>query len=360
MDDNRSSWKSLAALTAIVSTLCITVAGAGSASEMRSEAPIQPVPSGSKQYVSFQRSGTQAPNTATVAPPGRRLAPPLTNARNPVSFGADPGGGRNSARAFQKALDGGDLDVPAGLFRIDSTVYVPSNRNIKCEPGAALEYTTTGNIAMFNWSGTSVGSVFGCQFRGTNYNIKGKPAESDAFQEFIFVQSIEGKGGSDLTIANNDFNGIGGFIGAIQLFSSDRNEPGPHDNLITHNSFEHCGLYAVQLVSGRNNIISHNDLTDCNGFVEADNLRQATIGNLIDHNTLTFVYGVGQWGPGLPGYNELSCGASPEGFDYSGNTCSNNVVSGSANVPAHIIESVPRGLRARYTNNSCSTGCTKM
>src|SRR5690348_3770576 len=84
--------------------------------------------------------------------------PSLNNAQNPVDYGADSGGAADSAGSFQKALDAGDIDVPAGLFRIDTTVMVPSNRNIRCESGSALEYTTSKNIAMFNWSGSTGGS----------------------------------------------------------------------------------------------------------------------------------------------------------------------------------------------------------
>jgi hypothetical protein len=287
-------------------------------------------------------------------------APALNNPQNPVSYGADPAGAADSAAAFQRAVEAGDLDVPPGLFRIDGSVHVPGSRNIRCEPGSALEYTTTGNLAMFNWSGTSNGSVFNCRFRGVNYNVNGKAAASSAFQQFIFAQSLGGEGGSNLTIANNDFNGIGGFIAAIHIYASDRNQPGPHNILITHNTFEHCGLYAVQLTSGHDNIISYNTLVDCNGFVEADDLGQMNTGNIIDHNTLLFIHGVGQWGPGLGGYNEMSCGAWPQGFDYSGNTCSNNVVTGFSGTPAHIIQRVPGGVPARYINNTCSDGCTVM
>jgi hypothetical protein len=287
-------------------------------------------------------------------------APALNNPQNPMSYGADPTGAADSAPAFQRALDAGDLDVPPGLFRIDAAVHVPNGRNIRCEPGSALEYTTIGNLAMLNWSGTSNGSVFNCQFRGINYNVNGKAAASSNYQQFIFVQSLHGAGGSDLTIANNDFNGIGGFIAAIHIYASDSNQPGPHNILITHNTFEHCGLYAIQLTSGHDNVISYNTLVDCNGFVEADDLGQINTGNIIDHKTLLFIHGVGHWGPGLRAYNEMSCGASPQGFDYSGNICSNNVVTGFRGTPAHIIERVSGGVPARYINNTCVNGCTVM
>jgi hypothetical protein len=302
-----------------------------------------------------------APSHGIAVAPGSSITPPSLNAaQNPLSFGADPGGAQDATAAFQRAINAGDVDVPAGVFRIEHTVNVPSDRNIRCEPGAALEHTTNGNVNMLNWSGTSRGSVFNCRFRGVNYNIRGKARTSTAFQTFIFIQTIGGRGGSDLTIANNDFNGIGGFIGAVQLYASDANQPGPRHNLITHNSFEHCGLYAVQLTSGEDNIISYNKLVDCNGFVEADDLGQTNTRNLIDHNTLTFVSGVGHWGPGLHAYNEMSCGASPAGFDYSGNTCSNNVVTGSSHIPAYIIQSVSGGSPAKYINNTCLTGCDVM
>jgi hypothetical protein len=207
---------------------------------------------------------------------------------------------------------------------------------------------------MFEWRGSSGGSVFNCQFRGNNYNLNKKPGTSYAFQEFLFIQSVGGNGGG-LTIANNDFNGIGGWTAAIQLFASDVNQPGPQNNLITNNTFEHCGLYALQLTSGAYNTISYNVLSDCAGFVEADDLLQVNTRNVIDHNTLRFVFGIGQWGPGLPAYNELTCGAAPGTFTYLGNTCSNNIVSGSPGAPAHIVLG-PKP--ATYVNNTCSQSCS--
>ncbi len=271
-------------------------------------------------------AASHAQTTGSIEP-SNWGAPALNNPQNPVSYGADATGVNNSANAFQNAIKVGDLDVPAGTFRIDSAVQVPSNRNIRCEPGAALKYTTTGDIAMFQWNGTVGGSVFNCHFQGSYYNAQGKPGPaSSAFQEFLFIQSIGGVGGG-LTIANNDFNGIGGWIAAIQLYANDANQPGPQNNLITHNTFEHCGAYAVQITSGKNNTVSYNTLTDCNGFIEADDTGQENTGNVIDHNTLTYVYGVAQWNPG-PAYLALTCGASPQGFNYGGNTCSNNTVIG--------------------------------
>jgi hypothetical protein len=117
-------------------------------------------------------------------------------------------------------------------------------------------------------------------------------------------------------------------------------------------------MYGVQLTSGSYNTISYNQLSDCDGFVEADDLHQMNTSNLIEYNTLLFVYGIGWYGSGLPGYNDLTCGASPYGFNYSGNTCSGNVVSGSSQASAHILTKVSGGASARYVNNTCTQNCS--
>src|SRR6266851_9677310 len=93
----------------------------------------------------FAYTPTPTP-TATLSPtptpdPGP-TPPPLANAQNPVDYGADPTGAANSAAAFQSAINAGDLDVPAGIFRIDGSVNIVDNTNIRCEPGAVLRYTT--------------------------------------------------------------------------------------------------------------------------------------------------------------------------------------------------------------------------
>jgi hypothetical protein len=288
--------------------------------------------------------------------------PALINAQNPISYGADETGANDSTSAFQSALDAGDLDVPAGTFTILGTVYPPSSRHIQCEPGSYLQTANsqTSNLSMFNMDGTIGNSIFYCQFRGPNADLFEKPPFSSVFQSFIQIRSVGGVSAEN-TIANNDFNGIGGFIGAIMIYGNDSNQPGPQNNLITYNTFEHCGYYALQLTSGMNNTVSYNTLNDCSGFVEADDNGQVNTGNIVDSNHLTFTYGIGLTSPDCIsgcGFNGLTGGANARGaaYDYSGNSVTNNIVDGA--YPSTIYEAAaPGGQPASYSGNTCIEGC---
>jgi hypothetical protein len=141
------------------------------------------------------------------------------------------------------------------------------------------------------------------------------------------------------------------------IYGSDINQPGPQNNLVTYNSFEHCGLYALQLTSGMNNTVSHNTLNDCSGFVEGDDTGQVNTGNVIDSNHLTFTFGIG-WSYPTGGCNCLRGGDTAGGipFDYSGNIVTNNIVDGT--YPSTILENAQYGGQpASYSGNICLEGC---
>jgi len=178
----------------------------------------------------------------------------------------------------------------------------------------------------------------------------------------LFIYSINRWSRGGITIADNDFNGIGGWTGAIAIYSSDANQPGPANNLITYNSFEHCSADAIQLTSGQYNIISHNTVNDCSGMIEADDAGQQNTGNVIDSNHSTFTYGTGaanKYGQNIWN-NVFTCGASCSGkaCNYSGNTCSNNIVDGPQK--SGLLQSAVGGSQnnAQYIHNTCTQGCS--
>jgi len=289
--------------------------------------------------------------------------PALSNAQNPVAYGADSGGVNDSSAAFSKALASGDLDVPPGTFLIKSTVSVPSGRRIKCEPGAVLKTSTTSAYTMFVFNNTSGGGVWNCHFEGSNYNVS-PPGYVGVGQQFIFHQSLGNSGSAgNLTVANNDFNGINGYTGAVMVYGSDANQPPPNGDVITCNTAEDCGYNFVQITSATNTIVSYNTTTDCSGFVESDDTGQINSGNLVTHNSATFKAGVGyaNHGGGNNGsWNHITCGASCSGSacNFSGNTCSYNQCGGSAS--SWLLESAVGGSSndASYIGNSVSGACT--
>lgn len=326
--------------------------------------PDPPTPTATPPTPTPKASPTPTPvQKATPTPtPGSGPTPvALNNPQNPVAYGADATGTNDSTSAFQNAINAGDLDVHAGVYKILGTVTVPDARNIRCESGAALaNQTSSSSWTMFQFNGNTSGSFFDCQFRGPNYNINAKPGSQQNFEEFIFIQSIGNNGTTgNILISGNDFDGAGGFVGSIGIYANDSNQPPPHNVRIAYNTFEHCGYYAVQLTSGENNLIDHNILNDCSGFVEADDTGQQNTDNVIDSNHLTFTYGIGMNYPGCNpgcGFDGLTGGANASGgyFNYSGNMVSNNIVDGTH--PSSILID-GNNTPAQYNNNTCTGGC---
>jgi hypothetical protein len=289
--------------------------------------------------------------------------PALSNGQNPVLYGADSTGVNNSSAAFGTALGSGDLDVPSGTFLINDTVMVPNGRQIKCEPGALLKTTSTSSYLMFRFDGNYGGGVWNCHFAGSNYNLS-PPGYVPFAQSFIFHQSIGTDGtAGDVTIANNDFNGINGYTAAVQIYASDAHQPPPSGDVITCNTAENCGYNFVQLTSARNTTISYNTTTDCSGWIESDDTGQINTGNVVTYNSATFKAGVGyanHGGGNTAGWNHITCGASCSGSacNFSGNICSYNQCGYS--VSSGILESAVGGSSndAIYVGNTVYGSCT--
>src|SRR6266851_5770208 len=97
-----------------------------------------------------QHSPEPSPTRRVSASPTRAFTPgsaptpvPLNNPQNPISYGADASGTNDSTSSFQNAINAGDLDIQAGVYKILSSVSVPDRRNIRCEAGAAIVNRTS-------------------------------------------------------------------------------------------------------------------------------------------------------------------------------------------------------------------------
>src|SRR4051812_8053332 len=114
-------------------------------------------------------SSSPVPNTANC-PQTSFTRPRLTNPVNPKNYGAAGNGTSDDTKAFQAAVNAGDVLVPAGTYLINHTVIVKaSHRHIQCEPGVMLMKTVREDSNMFNFEGPSTGnSLVGCTFVGAN------------------------------------------------------------------------------------------------------------------------------------------------------------------------------------------------
>ena len=300
---------------------------------------------------------TPLPTASPQPTPLGGITPPaLVNPQNPISHGADSTGTYDSTTAFANALSAGDVHVTAGHYLITGHLYFPSNRHMQCDPGSYLQNPSTSGYQMIDMGSTTNSSIFYCGFRGPNADINGVPSTTGGNQPF-FIR-ISGPNGSNNEIVGNDFNGIGGVVGAINVCASDTQQPPPDGTVISWNTFEHCGYYAVQVASSTNGRFTHNILNDCSGFIEASDTGQANTGNLVDSNHLTFTYGVGNraiYGAPYNGFDGLTCGAAPNTFNYGGDTCSNNIVDGTHS--STILTTGWTTTPPKYINNTCTGGC---
>jgi hypothetical protein len=301
-----------------------------------------------------------------------------------VSLGQHTYGGRqytvhgdgvqDETAAIQAAINAGDVDVLAGVYQVNGTLSVPSNRNILCETKSNPQSGTvafqhlaaTSGYHMFSLNGTNNASFYGCQFREVGYNTSGAPNCSNYLGGTIWLEP-----GSNNKIDVNDFNGVNGYNGAVALEQVSASQTNAN-NRISYNSFEHCGLRGVEIADGINNSINHNTSLDCGEGLEEWNSppSQHMTGNVFDHETVKFVHGVGA-GQGCPAgdnsgwYNNITGGASCHPgaggstcpYDYSGNTVQNSSCT-SSGPQAFIAEHYSQSKPAHYSGNTTSGSCS--
>ena len=323
-----------------------------------------------------QGTPTPLPTPSPARTPLGGITPPaLVNPQNPRNYGADPTGTNDSTTAFQNALNAGDVLVPAGHFLITGHLYFPTNRHMQCTLSngtfgtheSFLVNTAMTGYQMIDMDATTGSSIFYCGFRGPNADIASRPAVNTNLPFFVRISGLSGGSTSNNQLVGNDFNGIQGVVAAVVVYAP-AGDSAPSGTVISWNTFEHCGYYAVQVAAAQGTTtISHNTLNDCSGFVEGNVTTLATpdTGVVINSNHLTFTYGVGATEPncasllGFCGFDGLTGGCSASGgvFNYSGNTVSNNIVDGTYS--STIMETAVGGSQndATYINNTCNSPC---
>lgn len=222
---------------------------------------------------------------------------------------------------------------------------------------------STNEYQMFDMNSTTGNSIFYCGFRGPNADIVGMPAVNGSAQSFFIRIGVNSR---NYQFVGNDFNGNNGVVGMMDFIAPSGGEPS--GVVVSWNTFEHCGMYALQISAAvGTTTVANNVLNDCSGFDEGNVTSPPTqvTGVLIENNHLTFTYGVGATEPNansLLGFTGCSClrggdSASGGALNYSGNTVENNIVDGPA--PSGILINANGGSQndAVYINNTCTGGC---
>ncbi|SAL30834.1 hypothetical protein AWB66_01800 [Caballeronia telluris] len=313
--------------------------------------------SGASDAVDSTVKATKAAATSTQP----FTAPTLVNPINPQQYGAKCDGVTDDSKAFQSAVNAGDVKVPASkTCLINKTVNITTSyRHIECAAGAVIKQTNpyAGNVfRVFSPSGASLSgdSIVNCTFVGAN-SVAPKYYNNDDRHWNIAVQT--GDRVSNFLLAGNTFKQFFGQT-AFQTYGT---VDGGSGDRVEYNTFQSCGYYGPAFVAHRNGYMGHNKLIDCAMGVENDNASQNTGGNVIEYNTLTAVHGYG-----APDMNNsvMLTGGVAGNANYSTNIVRNNTVSGvsdsaafqRAGLPSAIWQRATAGA-AQYQNNTCSSGC---
>ncbi|CAN7453128.1 hypothetical protein LJR267_003075 [Paraburkholderia hospita] len=300
-------------------------------------------------------------STTTTSSATQYTPPALVNPVNPITYGAKCNGSTDDTAAFQKAINAGDVLVPAGTCVINGTLNVRvSNRHIQCQ-GTILKRTTGYNMQMFvigdYKNAYTNDSIVECNFVGAN-TAAPQYYNNDNRHWDIPVETTGPV--SNFFLAGNSFKQ---FFGQSMFQTYGAPNGGSGDKII-YNTFASCGYYGPVFVAHTNGYIGHNTVTDCAVGIENDNTTQATGHNVIEYNTIKAVYGYGA--PDMTSSVMLTGGVAASA-DYSTNIVRNNTVSGTsnaqgfrgANIPSRTIIGKNWGIKAaQYSNNTCVTGCS--
>jgi hypothetical protein len=274
----------------------------------------------------------------------------------PDAYGADPTGATDSTAALKLALSAGDVCFPAGsTYLLDSPPITISTDNKHLQaatvnlkgvsgPPAVIKHTnTTTGHELFVLSSPTGTSIIGLDFESTNI----APAQWNNYPQGwdIPIYAL-GNSIADTLIAGNTFNAWWGQA-EVEFYADPCNSGA--GNVIEYNTFKNCGLYGP-VVDGFQNVSIHdNSMTDCSDGQENDNSGQCA-GNVWNHETLLTIYGDGYQSTGQP---TLLTGGKV-GYNDSGNIVENSSVSG----PGSSLCQKNRGSApARYSNNTCVSGC---
>jgi parallel beta helix pectate lyase-like protein len=264
---------------------------------------------------------------------------------NPRAFGARGDRVTDDTRAFQSAVNAGDLLIGRGTYLINGVVEVPSHRKIICDLGAAFLATLHNktNTAILRFTGTSNGVVTGCTFEGTNIST---PPGFDPAREWNFGILIW-QSATDISVINNTFRHFWANA-AVQVYGT-KAQASPRHILIAGNIFESNGIYGAVLVSGSYNRVIYNRFVNCAAGLEPDDTGQQLRDNVFEQNLIQ------NDGNGRAAGVYMQGGAAIDGFDYTGNVFRDNTVTGGHTV--FYITPPKAGRASTFFSNRCLAGC---
>jgi hypothetical protein len=221
----------------------------------------------------------QIPGTTTYAGDAclqRSSYPTLVSPADPRTYGADPTGVKNSAPAFQSAVNQlHDVHVTcpssaACTYKISDAatqfpVLITHNQNIRCDPNVTLydpdhDAKSTGMVTFYQVTG---GGIQGCNMKGANAGAGPLPIDDNQGNRLVLVEDS-----SNLLIEGNIFGNT--WANSAMSFATGNTGPGGTHTTVQYNTFTANPLYGFSITSGGYDTIQNNLAIDSETGVEAN------------------------------------------------------------------------------------------
>jgi Bacterial Ig domain len=291
------------------------------------------------------------------------LFPTLKNPHDPVSYGADKTGSKDSTNAINAALAAGDANFSTpGTYLVSLStghgVVPPAGRTIECVRGVTfVEHAESSN------GGSDVGilslenggnTVVGCNFEGGNSATGAVDIGSNQGQFLIIVSS------SNNTIEGNSFQNTWG-NSAVQV-NSDYTGITPANFLVQYNTFSHNAYYGPEVDVAASGTIQNNLQIDGGMGPEDDSCSSSNaVKNVIIKNNELKVSAGDCYTAGDSGCDSsafITGGSYPPGCNYSTVTVANNYCQGNGTQAAEIENGGSGVTSGSYSNDILGPGCS--
>jgi hypothetical protein len=276
--------------------------------------------------------------------------PTLNSYVTPQAYGAKGDGVTDDTAAFQSALKAGDVLVPPATYLINGNIYVPSYRNVQCQPGANLHTTRHDNESgIITFKAVSHSSIIGCTLSGSN-TATVPVLDGSQWNYLVWVSSS-----NNIVVVGNTLKNAWG-NGALRFDSEGSNNIPSNNILAAFNDFESNGYFGLVTISANNVQALFNRFVDSSCCAESNSpTGDQSNYNVYAYNYMTAVHG-----------NAATCtycntgvfftgGEAPNNFNYGTDQVYDNYITGTNT--RLITDANSGGTPPVYRNNQCVNGC---
>ncbi len=278
--------------------------------------------------------------------------PTLNSYVTPQAYGAKGDGVTDDTAAFQSAVNAGDLVVPPATYLINGNIYVPSYRNVQCQPGANLHTTRhdSHESGVITFKAVSYSSLIGCTISGANTTTQ-PVLDGNQWNYLVWVSSS-----SNIVVTGNTLKNA--FANGALRFDAEGNSNTPSTNILaSYNDFESNGYYGLVTISGNNIQAVFNRFVDSSCCAESNSpTTDQSMHNVYAYNYMTSVHGnAATCGTACDAGIFFTGGKSPSNFNYGTVQVYDNYITGTN---THLTTWADSGSTPPvYTNNQCVNGC---